>query len=153
MVHLVTNQSILDSCYIAKSLTTNLVWLGIRISARGWPVLKTRAGARMTLIACLVVKFHDEDSKFVFGSKEIMTSLHKLLSSKFQKLIWETKDSPLALDDPNDPARETLEIEPPRQGSVFPILELMPGKFPNQFYHLYRQLHHLHVLRMRYCYG
>ena len=153
MAHLVTNQSILDSCYIAYSLTTNLVWLGIRFSAKCWPVLKTPVGARMTLIACRVVKIHDEDSKSVFGSKEIMTNLHKLLASKCQKLIWETSDTPPALDDPNDPARETLEIEPPRQGSIFPILELMPGKFPSQFYHLHRQLHHLHVWRMRDCYG
>ncbi len=82
----------------------------------------------MTLNVRRIVTAHDEDGRAVIGDDKVMTNVSQLRSGNYQTLIWVTDDSPAEVDGDEDPAERTLDIEPPVRGSVFRILELLPGK-------------------------
>lgn len=82
----------------------------------------------MTLNIRRIVTGHDADGKAIVTTNEIMSNVSQLRSGNFQTLIWKTDDTPAEVDGEDDPATQELDIEPPERGSIFRILELMPGK-------------------------
>ena len=77
-----------------------------------------------------IVTGHDKDGNAVISADNVMENIHNLRSGNPQTLLWQTEDSPADVDGDEDPAYLTLDIEPPKRGSVFRILELQPGKEP-----------------------
>jgi quercetin dioxygenase-like cupin family protein len=82
----------------------------------------------MTLNVRRIVTGHDEDGKAIVTHDEVMENISQLRSGNFQTLIWKTEDTPCDVDGDEDPATQELDIEPPAEGSIFRILELVPGK-------------------------
>lgn len=74
-----------------------------------------------------IVTAHDEEGRAVVGDDKVMTNVKQLRSGNYQTLIWVTDDAPAEVDG-DDPAARDMDIEPPERGSVFRILELVPGK-------------------------
>ena len=84
----------------------------------------------MTLNIRRIVTGHDEDGNAIISSDYVMDNIHNLRSGNPQTLLWQTEDTPATVDGDDDPAYQTLEIEPPERGSIFRILELQPKKDP-----------------------
>ena len=84
----------------------------------------------MTLKIRRIVTAHDENGNAIVGSDKIMDNVHELRSGNPQTLLWKTEDTPAEVDETDDPAYQTLDIEPPGRGSIFRVLELKPGKEP-----------------------
>ena len=84
----------------------------------------------MTLNIRRIVTGHDEDGNAIISSDYVMDNIHNLRSGNPQTLLWQTEDTPANVDGDEDPAYQTLEIEPPERGSIFRILELQPKKDP-----------------------
>ena len=97
----------------------------------------------MTLNIRRIVTGHDEDGNAIISSDYVMDNIHNLRSGNPQTLLWQTEDTPANVDGDEDPAYQTLEIEPPERGSIFRILELQPKKDP--------YMHRTCRLRSRWC--
>lgn len=82
----------------------------------------------MTLKVRRVVTAHDADGKAVVRSDETMTNIKQLRSGNFNSLQWMTDESPADLSRNEDPSLRDIDIEPPESGSIFRLLELVPGK-------------------------
>ena len=82
----------------------------------------------MTIKVRRVVTDHDAHGKAIVSSDKIMDNVGRLRSGNFNALIWMTDDTPAEIEGPEDPAARTIDIEPPARGTVFRILELLPGK-------------------------
>ena len=82
----------------------------------------------MTLHIRRIVTDHDEDGKAIVTIDAEMTNVAQLRSGNFASLLWVTKDTPADISGPEDPSQWSLDIEPPAAGSIFRVLDLMPGK-------------------------
>ena len=74
-----------------------------------------------------IVTGHDAAGKAVVTTDEILPST-KLRSGNEQSLIWLTDETPADLSKTDDPTSREVDIEPPEAGSIFRILEVLPGK-------------------------
>ena len=81
----------------------------------------------MTLNIRRIVTAHAENGKAVVGSDAITTNVQKLRSGNFETLLWVTECAPANVNG-EDPTATPRDIEPPQTGSIFRILELVPGK-------------------------
>jgi uncharacterized cupin superfamily protein len=81
----------------------------------------------MTLNIRRIVTSHAEDGKAIVGSDGITTNVQQLRSGNFETLLWVTEDAPADVNG-GDPTASPRDIEPPQRGSIFRILELVPGK-------------------------
>jgi quercetin dioxygenase-like cupin family protein len=59
-----------------------------------------------------------------------MDNVVELRSGNRASLMWMTDDAPADVNSDEDPAYRSIDIEPPERGTVFRVLELMPGKQP-----------------------
>ena len=74
-----------------------------------------------------IVTAHANDGKAIVGTDEIMTNIQQLRSGNFETLLWVTDSSPADVNG-DDLTGVPQDIEPPETGSIFRILELIPGK-------------------------
>jgi hypothetical protein len=81
----------------------------------------------MTLNVRRIVTSHAEDGKAIVGTDEVTTNVQQLRSGNFETLLWVTEDTPADVNG-EDPTSTPQDIEPPKTGSIFRILELVPGK-------------------------
>jgi hypothetical protein len=77
-----------------------------------------------------IVTGHDAAGKAIVSFDGPMDNVDALRSGNLNSLIWVTDVTPAEIDGAEDPAKRTLDIEPPVSGSIFRILELKPGKSP-----------------------
>jgi quercetin dioxygenase-like cupin family protein len=84
----------------------------------------------MTLSIRRVVTGHNENGRAVVKLDALMDNVVCLRSGNSASVIWVTDDTPVDLDQSEDPAQRSMDIEPPQRGSVFRVLELAPGKAP-----------------------
>lgn len=82
----------------------------------------------MTIKIRRIVTDHDAAGKAVISSDAVMDNVGQLRSGNFNSLLWVTDDSPAEIEGSEDPALRKMDIEPPARGTVFRVLELMPGK-------------------------
>ena len=75
-----------------------------------------------------VVTDHDENGKAVISFDGTMDNVETLRSGNTNSLLWMTEDTPAEIEGGDDPAYTTRDIEPPERGSIFRVVELMPGK-------------------------
>ena len=81
----------------------------------------------MTLNIRRIVTSHAPDGKAIVGVDKITNNVQQLRSGNFETLLWVTDKTPADTDD-QDPTEVPRDIEPPETGSIFRILELLPGK-------------------------
>ncbi len=81
----------------------------------------------MTLNIRRIVTSHTAEGKAVVGTDEITTNVQKLRSGNFETLLWVTEESPADVNG-EDPTATPRDIEPPKTGSIFRVLELVAGK-------------------------
>jgi oxalate decarboxylase/phosphoglucose isomerase-like protein (cupin superfamily) len=81
----------------------------------------------MSLNIRRIVTGHNADGKAVVLKDDRLPTT-KLRSGNDQSLVWMTEDCPAVIKFENDPADAVLDIEPPERGTVFRVLEVMPGK-------------------------
>lgn len=81
----------------------------------------------MTLNIRRIVTSHTAEGRAVVGSNEITTNVQKLRSGNYETLLWVTDDAPADVNG-EDPTATPRDIEPPKTGSIFRILELVPDK-------------------------
>ena len=81
----------------------------------------------MTLNIRRIVTSHTEEGKAVVGTDGVMSNVRQLRSGNFETLLWVTEETPADIDG-DDPTAEPRDIEPPETGSIFRIIELLPGK-------------------------
>ncbi len=81
----------------------------------------------MTLNVRRIVTSHTEDGKAVVGTDEVTTNVQQLRSGNYETLLWVTEDAPADVNS-EDPTATPRDIEPPVRGSIFRVLELVPGK-------------------------
>jgi quercetin dioxygenase-like cupin family protein len=77
-----------------------------------------------------IVTGHDADGKAIITSDQVMDNVITMKSGNKGALIWVTDETPSGVDGDEDPSTRTLGIGPPKNGNVFRILELPPGKDP-----------------------
>ena len=82
----------------------------------------------MALNVRRIVTGHDENGKAVVTSDERLSNVKQLRSGNFNALVWMNNETPAELDVNQDPAALDMDIEPPDNGAIFRILELVPGK-------------------------
>ena len=75
-----------------------------------------------------VVTDHDADGKAIVSFDGVMDNVETLRSGNSNSVLWMTEDTPAEIEGGADPAYASLDIEPPERGSIFRIIELMPGK-------------------------
>jgi quercetin dioxygenase-like cupin family protein len=73
---------------------------------------------------------HDDNGRARVKLDRVMDNVVELRSGNRASLMWVTDDTPADCDAEEDPAYRGMDIEPPERGTVFRILELMPGKQP-----------------------
>jgi len=83
----------------------------------------------MTINVRRIVTSHANDGKAIVGTDEMMTNIQQLRSGNFETLLWVTDSTPADVNG-DDPTAVPQDIEPPETGSIFRILELIPGKEP-----------------------
>jgi len=81
----------------------------------------------MTLNVRRIVTSHREDGKAIVGTDGETTNVQQLRSGNFETLLWVTHDTPADING-DDITNTPQDIEPPKTGSIFRILELVPGK-------------------------
>ena len=74
-----------------------------------------------------IVTSHTDDGKAIVGSDKLMNNIQQLRSGNFETLLWVTDETPADVNG-IDPTAIPRDIEPPKMGSIFRILELAPGK-------------------------
>ena len=82
----------------------------------------------MALNVGRILTSYDEEGRVIIGDDKVMTNVSQLRSGNHQRLIWATDDAPAEIDGDDDPAERNMDIELPARGSVFQVLELVPGK-------------------------
>ncbi|MBT4751178.1 MAG: cupin domain-containing protein [Rhodospirillaceae bacterium] len=75
-----------------------------------------------------IVTDHDADGKAIVSFDSVMDNVTQLRSGNSNSVLWMTEDTPAEIEGGDDPAYACLDIEPPERGSIFRIIELMPGK-------------------------
>jgi quercetin dioxygenase-like cupin family protein len=75
-----------------------------------------------------IVTDHDAGGKAIVSFDGVMDNVETLRSGNLNSVLWMTEDTPAEIEGGDDPAYATLDIEPPERGSIFRIIELMPGK-------------------------
>ena len=81
----------------------------------------------MTLNIRRIVTSHAPDGKAIVGVDKITNNVQQLRSGNFETLLWVTDETPADING-EDPTEVPRDIEPPETGSIFRILELVPGK-------------------------
>ena len=81
----------------------------------------------MTLSIRRIVTSHAPDGKAIVGVDKITNNVQQLRSGNFETLLWVTDETPADING-EDPTEVPRDIEPPETGSIFRILELVPGK-------------------------
>ena len=81
----------------------------------------------MTISIRRIVTSHAPDGKAVVGNDNLMDNVQQLRSGNYETLLWVTDGSPADVNG-EDPTATPRDIEPPETGSIFRILELIPGK-------------------------
>jgi hypothetical protein len=81
----------------------------------------------MTLNVRRIVTSHTTDGKAIIGIDEVTSNVQQLRSGNFETLLWVTEGSPADVNG-EDPTAIPRDIEPPKTGSIFRLLELVPGK-------------------------
>ena len=81
----------------------------------------------MTLNVRRIVTSHSSEGKAIVGIDDVMGNVQQLRSGNFETLLWVTEETPADVNG-EDPATEPRDIEPPATGSIFRIIELLPGK-------------------------
>jgi quercetin dioxygenase-like cupin family protein len=81
----------------------------------------------MTISIRRLVTSHTTDGKAVVGADNLMNNVQQLRSGNYETLLWVTDGSPADVNG-EDPTATPRDIEPPETGSIFRILELIPGK-------------------------
>ncbi len=81
----------------------------------------------MTINVRRIVTSHATNGKAIVGTDEIMENVQQLRSGNFETLLWVTEETPANVN-ADDPTATPRDIEPPKKGSIFRILELIPGK-------------------------
>jgi quercetin dioxygenase-like cupin family protein len=81
----------------------------------------------MTINIRRIVTSHAADGKAVVGTDNLMNNMQQLRSGNYETLLWVTDQSPADVNG-GDPTTTPRDIEPPETGSIFRILELIPGK-------------------------
>jgi len=74
-----------------------------------------------------IVTSHAEDGRAIVGTDKLMDNIQQLRSGNFETLLWVTDSTPADVNG-GDPTATPRDIEPPETGSIFRILELIPGK-------------------------
>ena len=74
-----------------------------------------------------IVTSHAEDGRAIVGTDKLMDNIQQLRSGNFETLLWVTDSTPADVNG-EDPTATPRDIEPPETGSIFRILELVPGK-------------------------
>ena len=82
----------------------------------------------MTLNIRRIVTGHDETGKAVVEKDDMMTNVKLMRSGNSAATLWVTDDAPAEVEGGEDPAYRDMDIEPPARGTVFRILEVVPGK-------------------------
>lgn len=82
----------------------------------------------MTINVRRIVTDHDANGKAIISSDKIMDNVQTLRSGNSNALLWVTDDAPAEIEGAEDPAYRTMDIEPPKRGTIFRMLELAPGK-------------------------
>jgi quercetin dioxygenase-like cupin family protein len=81
----------------------------------------------MTINIRRIVTSHATDGKAVVGTDNLMNNIQQLRSGNYETLLLVTDGSPADVNG-GDPTTTARDIEPPETGSIFRILELIPGK-------------------------
>ena len=81
----------------------------------------------MTLNLRRIVTGHDAEGKAVVVTDGMTTNVQQLRSGNFETLLWVTEDTPADVNG-EDTSSDPRDIEPPARGSIFRVLELVPGK-------------------------
>ena len=81
----------------------------------------------MTINIRRIVTSHYKNGKAIVGIDKLMNNIQQLRSGNFETLLWVTDDTPADVNG-EDPTSSPRDIEPPKAGSIFRILELIPGK-------------------------
>ena len=81
----------------------------------------------MTISIRRLVTSHTTDGKAVVGADNLMNNVQQLRSGNYETLLWVTEGSPADVNG-EDPTATPQDIEPPKTGSIFRLLELVPGK-------------------------
>jgi quercetin dioxygenase-like cupin family protein len=84
----------------------------------------------MTLKVRRVVTGHDENGRARVIEDKLMDNVVTLRSGNSGCVMWATDTTPAEVNTSEDPATRAMDIEPPQNGSVFRILQVMPGKKP-----------------------
>jgi len=84
----------------------------------------------MTINVRRVVTGHNENGKAIVTIDEPFKKINTMRSGNSAATFWITDDMPAEVDVSNDPAERDIDIEPPERGTVFRMLELLPGKAP-----------------------
>jgi quercetin dioxygenase-like cupin family protein len=82
----------------------------------------------MTINVRRIVTDHDANGKAIISSDKIMDNVQTLRSGNSNALLWVTDTAPAEIEGKEDPAYRSMDIEPPKTGTIFRMLELAPGK-------------------------
>jgi hypothetical protein len=78
-----------------------------------------------------VVTAHDADGNAIVGMDSIIEAGPGVMTpSTANAGIWATDSTPAAIDDDRDPAATRMSLEPPRNGSIFRVIEFPPSTAP-----------------------
>ena len=81
----------------------------------------------MTLNVRRIVTTHTAEGKAIIGTDEVTSNIQQLRSGNYETLVWVTEESPADVNG-EDLTATPRDIEPPANGSIFRMLELVPGK-------------------------
>jgi quercetin dioxygenase-like cupin family protein len=81
----------------------------------------------MTINIRRIVTSHATDGKAIVGNDNVMNNIQQLRSGNYETLLWVTDETPANVNG-EDLTTIPRDIEPPKTGSIFRILELIPGK-------------------------
>jgi quercetin dioxygenase-like cupin family protein len=81
----------------------------------------------MTINIRRIVTSHATDGKAIVGMDNVMDNIQQLRSGNYETLLWVTDETPADVNG-EDPTKVPRDIEPSKAGSIFRILELIPGK-------------------------
>ena len=81
----------------------------------------------MTLNVRRIVTTHTAEGKAIIGTDEVTSNIQQLRSGNYETLVWVTEESPADVNG-EDSTATPRDIEPPANGSIFRMLELVPGK-------------------------
>jgi quercetin dioxygenase-like cupin family protein len=84
----------------------------------------------MTMTIRRIVTGHDDTGKAIVTIDRPFEKINVMRSGNSAATLWITDDMPAEVDGDADPAERDIDIEPPARGTVFRILELVPGKAP-----------------------